>query len=198
MSTNATVKNMKTETELEQFARFILDSEYSDGYPTWVNVELFESEMLETITTLILNNFEKGDNVIESVDLEYSGVLCPFTSANVDIGASGGLDGKHSEKYKFPKALVRELKRKTVLEGEQGETEEKPRSGRQKKVKHVENKEEEDSDEDEEDIDEEDIDGEDSEKARVDENGDYIPRPYNRYIGEVVKSTIEVCRKLRN
>ena len=33
------------------------------------------------------------------------------------------------------------------------------------------------------------VDGQDSEKARVDEHGEYIPRPYTRYTGDVVKWT---------
>jgi len=98
---------------LEIFAGEIIDSEFGDGCPSWVNYELFKQEMIGELMDTIETEYESGQTQLGGFVLE--GFMCPFVSSNVDMGAHGGLDGKYSEVYKFPKELRKFLNQKLRL-----------------------------------------------------------------------------------
>lgn len=62
--------------------------------PCWVNQALFMKEM----TTCIEKEVVAARKNNTDVDLSYvDGILCPFVSDYIDLGASGGLSGKYNQ-----------------------------------------------------------------------------------------------------
>ena len=97
---------------LSSFAEHIFNSEFTE-IPSWVIFDEFKKEMIPQLETMIRDVYESWylcedeKYQIRSIDMEP--FMCPFTSSNVDISASGGMEGKYSEVYQFPNELIKFL-----------------------------------------------------------------------------------------
>ena len=88
---------------LKKFVRKIRKNEFSD-LPKWVNKKLFAQELEDSLVRLVLENYKENIFELNSTCLE--GIMCPLVSDNVDLGASGGLEGKYEMVYEFPQELL--------------------------------------------------------------------------------------------
>jgi len=90
---------------MDKFINHILENEFS-YLPRWVDRKMFMEDKTEELKEMIFNS---EDDELCTYELE--SFVCPFISVNINLGASGGLDGKYNIQYKFPSDLLEYLKR---------------------------------------------------------------------------------------